>query len=76
MKRLKTKAKNWFYNFLSDHPLFGWFVFTALGGALIYSAGYAEARYDNVWITLGGIGGIIIGLELIQTGINALDDNL
>jgi hypothetical protein len=69
-----NKLYDWHRDYARKHPLMCHFIATAFGVSLIWSAGYVEALRDSWWITASSILGIIVGLELIHTGISCLDD--
>lgn len=68
------KLYDWYHNHTRKHPLLSHVLVTGIGTSFIYTAGYAEALFDNGWTAAGSILGIILGLELIHTGIGYLDE--
>jgi hypothetical protein len=68
------KLYDWHRNYARKHPVLCHVLVTGLGVSFIWTAGYAEALFDNGWTTAGGILGIILGLEFIDTGIGYLDE--
>jgi hypothetical protein len=68
------KISNTIRAFSRKHPIISCFSLNALGGGLIWSAGYMEALHDIWWVTAGGVAAIYVGLELIVWSASFLDE--
>lgn len=69
-----SKLYDWHRDYARKHPLLCHVLVTGLGTSFIWTAGYAEALFDNGWTVAGSILGTFLGLEFIHEGIGYLDE--